>query len=126
LFRARINFCRYEIRFGIDRNGQLMLIDEVATPDSSRFWLAKTYEERFTKGEDPEAFDKEALRKWLQGQGFTGDGPIPVVDPEIIDKMAKVYRMPYKMITGTDLPPVEEPQALQTQIRQVMEDYIAA
>lgn len=112
--------------FGIDANGQLMLIDEVATPDSSRFWLAKTYQEKFAKGEDPEAFDKEALRKSLQANGFTGDGPIPIVDPFVIDRMSETYRLPYKMITGTDLPQVAEPKVLQTEIKQVMKDYLAA
>lgn len=89
---------KYE--FGLDKDGVLMLIDEVNTPDSSRFWKADSYEERFRKGETPETFDKEILRRWLAENGFTGEGQVPVIDPEIIDQMASAYRVPYEMITG--------------------------
>lgn len=93
---------KYE--FGLDRGGNLMLIDEVHTPDSSRFWLAETYQERFNKGETPDTFDKEILRRWLAEQGFKGDGPVPRVDPSIIDAMEKAYIVPYIMITEKNLP----------------------
>jgi len=62
---------KYE--FGLDKKGQLMLIDEVHTPDSSRYWLKKTYWERFEAGKDPQNFDKEILRRWLGDNGFTGE-----------------------------------------------------
>ena len=94
---------KYE--FGIDIDGNLMLIDEIHTPDSSRFWLAQTYEEKFSEGKTPDTFDKEILRRWLAEHGFKGDGPVPVVDPEIIDAMAKAYTVPFTMITGKELPP---------------------
>lgn len=93
---------KYE--FGFDGEGNLMLIDEVHTPDSSRFWLAETYEERFREGKTPDTFDKEILRRWLADKGFKGEGPVPRVDAEIIDRMAKAYAVPYRMITGQDLP----------------------
>jgi len=93
---------KYE--FGIDMNGGLMLIDELHTPDSSRFWLEKTYEQKFKAGEDPESFDKEILRRWLAEKKFTGEGKIPVMDKEIIDQMVAAYKTLYKMITGQDLP----------------------
>lgn len=93
---------KYE--FGLDRKGNLMLIDEIHTPDSSRFWLAETYEERFRGGKTPDTFDKEILRRWLAEQGFKGEGQVPKVDTEIIDKMAEAYTVPYKMVTGRDLP----------------------
>ncbi|OGH12586.1 MAG: hypothetical protein A2857_04480 [Candidatus Levybacteria bacterium RIFCSPHIGHO2_01_FULL_36_15] len=94
---------KYE--FGIDGDGNLMLIDEVHTPDSSRFWLAETYEEKFKEGKTPDTFDKEILRRWLAEKGFKGDGPIPKVDTAIIDAMAQAYTVPYRMITGQELPP---------------------
>lgn len=93
---------KYE--FGIDENGELMLIDEVHTPDSSRYWLAQTYKQRLTEGKNPETFDKEILRRWLAENGFKGEGPIPTIDPKIIDQMAQAYTVPYKMITGKNLP----------------------
>ena len=93
---------KYE--FGIDAGGQIMLIDEIHTPDSSRFWLAASYEERVKKGENPENFDKEILRRWLADQGFKGEGRVPEVDPTVIQKMSEVYQEPYRMVTGQLLP----------------------
>lgn len=112
IFERARNYClekgliladtKYE--FGIDENGELMLIDEVHTPDSSRFWLAETYEQRLAEGKNPDTFDKEILRRWLSEHGFKGQGPIPKIDPGIIDQMSKAYGVPYKMITGEELP----------------------
>jgi len=93
---------KYE--FGVDSNGTLRVIDEIHTPDSSRFWRWSTYEERFQKGETPETFDKDVLRHWLADRGFRGDGPVPVVDPQVILAMQKSYTTPYEMITGERLP----------------------
>lgn len=93
---------KYE--FGLDKDGNLMLIDEIHTPDSSRFWLAQTYEKKLSEGQTPDTFDKEILRRWLAENGFKGDGPVPKVDPEIIDAMAKAYAVPFTMITGKELP----------------------
>lgn len=101
---------KYE--FGLDREGNLMLIDEVHTPDSSRFWLAGTYEEKFREGKTPDTFDKEILRRWLAEKGFKGEGPVPQVDAAIIDQVAEAYTVPYKMITGKDLPPAISDSAL--------------
>jgi phosphoribosylaminoimidazole-succinocarboxamide synthase len=62
-------------------NGELVLMDEVHTPDSSRYWYADTYEELFRKGKDQRALDKEPLREWFVQQGFRGDGvPPPLAD----------------------------------------------
>lgn len=93
-----------KLEFGVDKNGRLILIDELLTPDSSRFWKAETYGQRFQEGKNPESFDKEILRRWLAEQGFTGEGPVPIVDPRIIDQMTSAYRVPYEMITGESLP----------------------
>lgn len=93
---------KYE--FGIKDDGSLILIDELHTPDSSRFWLAQSYKEKFEKGENPESFDKEIVRRWLADHGFTGDGPVPEIPPEVIDQVSEAYTIPYKMITGKDLP----------------------
>jgi phosphoribosylaminoimidazole-succinocarboxamide synthase len=93
---------KYE--FGFNSAGELMLIDEIHTPDSSRYWLSKTYAERFAAGNNPESFDKEILRRWLAEQGFKGEGPIPPIDNVVIDRMAEAYTVPYRMLTGQDLP----------------------
>ena len=80
-------------------NGELMLIDELHTPDSSRIWKADSYQDRFEKGENPESYDKEILRKWLAEHGFAGEGLVPVVDPEIITQMSHAYNIPFLLLT---------------------------
>ena len=93
-----------KFEFGLDKDRDLMLIDELFTPDSSRFWLGESYQQRFNAGETPKQFDKEIIRRWLADKGFKGEGIVPVVDEEIIGKVASAYRIPYTMITGKELP----------------------
>ena len=66
---------KYE--FGLTADGELLLIDEVHTPDSSRFWVAATYDERLAAGEEPESLDKEVVRRAFADAGFRGDGDLP-------------------------------------------------
>lgn len=97
---------KYE--FGLSKFGGLMLIDEIHTPDSSRIWLDETYQRRFEKGENPNTFDKEVLRRWLaEKKNFRGEGRVPVVDPEIIESMREGYVTPYTSITRNKVPGVE-------------------
>ena len=96
---------KYE--FGRDKDGKLMLIDEVHTPDSSRLWLAATYDERFQSGQNPETFDKELLRRWLKENGFTGEGDVPQIPDAVVRQMANAYKVPYQMLTGHELPPTD-------------------
>ncbi len=88
---------KYE--FGI-YNGKLTLIDEIHTPDSSRFWIAKTYEQRLKKGLEPENFDKEFLRLWYVKRGYRGDGPPPPMAKELIVAVAQRYIAVYEKLTG--------------------------
>ncbi len=88
---------KYE--FGII-DGQLVLMDEIHTPDSSRYWKADSYQERFDKGEEPENFDKEFLRLWYADQGYKGDGEPPEMSEELIIALAKRYVEVYEMLTG--------------------------
>lgn len=106
-----------KFEFGKDEDGRLTLVDELFTPDSSRIWLAETYEERFSRGEEPESLDKEFLRLWLRSQGFSGDGPVPQVPSEITNRLAALYAEPYKRLTGKDLSNVDSsPEAIKTAI----------
>ncbi|MBD3186993.1 phosphoribosylaminoimidazolesuccinocarboxamide synthase [Candidatus Bathyarchaeota archaeon] len=92
---------KYE--FGIDREGNLVVIDEIHTPDSSRYWMKSTYEERFNAGMDPEILDKEFIRDWLRiEKGFMGDGEIPPVDEDIKISLCKRYIKNYEILTGLD------------------------
>lgn len=88
---------KYE--FGLYK-GKLMLIDEIHTPDSSRFWIADTYEKRFKKGDEPENFDKEFLRLWYAKRGYTGQGTPPKMSDELLVQLSKRYIAVYEKITG--------------------------
>jgi phosphoribosylaminoimidazole-succinocarboxamide synthase len=94
---------KYE--FGKDAEGNIVVIDEIHTPDSSRFWFSSTYAERFSRGEDPESFDKEYVRRYLAGLGFKGDGPIPAIPDEVRVEAARRYIEAYERITGSAFTP---------------------
>jgi phosphoribosylaminoimidazole-succinocarboxamide synthase len=108
LFRRGQEVCRarglilvdtkYEM--GRTRDGRIVVIDEIHTPDSSRYWLAATYEARLARGEEPESFDKEYVRRWLAGVGFKGDGPIPAIPDEVRIEASRRYVEACEMIRG--------------------------
>ncbi|HEX2916797.1 MAG TPA: phosphoribosylaminoimidazolesuccinocarboxamide synthase [Chloroflexia bacterium] len=81
-------------------DGQVSLVDEVHTPDSSRFWLADSYEQRFEQGQEPENFDKELLRLWMREQGFKGEGEPPALNDDIVVRLSQRYQASYEKITG--------------------------
>jgi phosphoribosylaminoimidazole-succinocarboxamide synthase len=89
---------KYE--FGRTRDGRIVVIDEIHTPDSSRFWFENTYAERFSRGEDPESFDKEYVRRWLVKQGFSGDGAIPLIPDDVRVEATRRYVHAVETITG--------------------------
>jgi phosphoribosylaminoimidazole-succinocarboxamide synthase len=99
---------KYEL--GRDAKGEIVVIDEIHTPDSSRFWFSDSYAERFDRGEDPESFDKEYVRRYLAGIGFTGDGPIPPIPDDVRVEASRRYIEAFERITGTDfVPDLEDP-----------------
>ena len=84
----------------------LYVIDEMHTPDSSRFWRASSYEERLASGDDQVMLDKENVRQWLiREKGFSGHGPLPVIPEDVRVKTAELYLGAYAEITGTALKP---------------------
>lgn len=93
---------KYE--FGLYKN-KLMLIDEIHTPDSSRFWIKKTYAQRFQKNLEPENFDKEFIRLWYAKRNYKGDGTPPKMVASLINQASKRYRDIYKKITGKKFVP---------------------
>jgi phosphoribosylaminoimidazole-succinocarboxamide synthase len=98
---------KYE--FGLTEDGQLMLIDEIHTPDSSRFWRADTYEARFAAGEEPDNFDKEFVRLWYAERGYRGDGEPPAWDANLAVLASLRYIQVYEMLTGMEFVPAEYP-----------------
>ena len=89
---------KYE--FGKDEDGRIVLIDEIPTPDSSRFWLTSTYHDHFEKGEDQDNLNKEFLRLWLSEGGYRGEGEIPAIPNDVKIKTAQRYIEAYEKITG--------------------------
>lgn len=94
---------KYEL--GKTKDGRIVVIDEIHTPDSSRFWLSKSYEARFSAGEDPESFDKEFVRRFLAAQGFMGDGPIPPIPDDVRVEATRRYIEAVETITGEPFRP---------------------
>jgi len=103
--KAGIILADTKYEFGLDEKGKLVLVDEIHTPDSSRYWVKKTYNERFKKGLEPESFDKETLRIWFKEHGYTGKGKIPKMPPEFIAKMSRLYMEIFEKITGKKFVP---------------------
>ncbi len=99
---------KYE--FGKTADGEIVVIDEIHTPDSSRFWYAASYAARFAAGQDPESFDKEYVRRFLVDQGYRGEGPIPVIPDGVRVEATRRYIEAVDAITGTPfVPNLEEP-----------------
>jgi len=94
---------KYE--FGKTPDGNIVVIDEIHTPDSSRFWYANSYSERFEAGEDPESFDKEYVRRWLASNGYKGDGPVPTIPDDVRVEASRRYIQACDQIRGTAFAP---------------------
>ena len=98
---------KYE--FGLDSQGKLLLIDEMHTPDSSRFWDAESFPERFANGLEPISMDKEIIRRALADAGYKGDGPPPQLDESVWLETSKRYTSAYEVLTGQKFVPGERP-----------------
>ena len=95
---------KYEM--GIRPDGELVVIDEIHTPDSSRYWYAEDYEARLARGEEPRSLDKEYVRRWLANDAkWSGDGPPPVLPDDVRVEAAKRYIQSYEMVTGRKFEP---------------------
>jgi phosphoribosylaminoimidazole-succinocarboxamide synthase len=90
------------------KDGKILVIDEIHTPDSSRFWMQNTYEERFARGEDPEPLDKDFVRRHYTKMGYRGDGPAPEIPDDIRIGAAKRYIEAFERITGEPFVPDTE------------------
>ena len=90
-------------------DGKLALIDEVHTPDSSRYWKVEGYDEAFAAGREPEGFSKEFLRIWLKDQGFDGEGEAPELPPELLAEAAQRYIAVFEALTGATFEAAYQP-----------------
>lgn len=99
---------KYE--FGTDESGKLHLIDEIHTPDSSRYWQAEGYEESLAGGGEPKSFDKEFLRLWFKEHCDPyKDAVLPEAPAELVEEMSRRYIQMYEQMTGERFVPGEQP-----------------
>jgi len=102
--KAGLLFIDTKYEFGLI-DDELLLIDEVHTPDSSRFWYASEYESRFARGEPQRQLDKEYLRRWLMERGFMGEGEPPSIPDDVRIETGHRYLETYEAITGEGFVP---------------------
>lgn len=112
---------KYE--FGVAPDGEVTLIDEIHTPDSSRFWIADSYKARIANGEEPENFDKEFVRLRYAANGYRGEGDPPPMPDELAVAAAERYIRAYEMITNKSFVPGEQPTA--ERIKQNVAAYVS-
>jgi len=101
---------KYEL--GLDADDQVVVIDEIHTPDSSRYWYLEAYGRAMSEGRDPEALDKEYVRRWLKEHGYTGEGTPPEIPADVRCEAARRYIEAYEQISGRDFAPDTEDPAI--------------
>jgi phosphoribosylaminoimidazole-succinocarboxamide synthase len=94
-----------KFEFGLDEAGTLVLMDEVLTPDSSRYWPVEGYEEAYRRGANPPSYDKQFVRDWLEqvridGKPWSKTPPAPRLPQDVIDKTAAIYREALQRLTS--------------------------
>ena len=94
-----------KFEFGLDENGAMVLMDEVLTPDSSRYWPVEGYEAAFARGENPPSYDKQFVRDWLEavrvdGKPWDKTPPAPHLPRDVIEKTAAKYREALERLTA--------------------------
>lgn len=98
---------KYE--FGLDPAGQLIIIDEMHTPDSSRYWDASTLDARLAEGSAPDGYDKEPVRLALKAVGYSGEGDVPDLGEQVwLDTSARYVEL-FERLTGTTFEPAPQP-----------------
>ncbi|MDK4705334.1 MULTISPECIES: phosphoribosylaminoimidazolesuccinocarboxamide synthase [unclassified Rhizobium] len=112
---------KYE--FGTDENGTIILADEIHTPDSSRYWLAGSYQDRFEKGARPESFDKDFVRAWVTERCDPYKDEIPEIPSDLIEQTSKVYIRAYEAITGTAFVPDDHSATPRDRVRASLARY---
>tara|TARA_B100001559_G_scaffold269019_1_gene236398 strand:- start:2309 stop:3019 length:711 start_codon:yes stop_codon:yes gene_type:complete len=114
---------KYEM--GKDEDGNILLIDEIHTPDSSRYWIADTYEDRMKNGEEPQNIDKEFLRLWfVDNCDPYKDKDLPPAPEELIVELSSRYIYLYETITGGVFPFPDKEKAIQKRINENLKEYL--
>jgi phosphoribosylaminoimidazole-succinocarboxamide synthase len=115
---------KYE--FGTDADGKIILADEIHTPDSSRYWMAESYDQAFRTGGRPESFDKDFIRAWVVERCDPYKDEIPVIPADLIGETSAVYRRAYEMITGQQFLSDDSGETVLARIRHNLASYFNA
>ena len=114
---------KYEM--GRDAAGQITLVDEIHTPDSSRYWLAESYRERMAAGSEPENVDKEFLRLWFREHCDPYNDPVlPAAPAELVTELSRRYVFLYEKITGESFPFPDQDQPVMERIRHNLQRWL--
>ncbi len=116
---------KYE--FGLDDQGRITLADEIHTPDSSRYWVIKSYAERLQAGNEPESLDKEFLRLWIRERVDPYKQPIPAIPAETLVQFSDKYIRLFETVTGRkfERPPLDKPvrDRIENALRKAFPEY---
>eukprot|EP01037_Dinobryon_pediforme_P001445 gene1445-1466_t len=112
---------KYE--FGTDPSGRIVLADEIHTPDSSRYWFADGFQQRFEAGEKPQSFDKDFVRSWVTARVDPYKEKVPEIPAELIAETTEVYIQAYEMITGRSFTRPSEEELPLDRIRRNLAPY---
>jgi phosphoribosylaminoimidazole-succinocarboxamide synthase len=114
---------KYE--FGLAPDGELLLIDEMHTPDSSRYWMADSYAERLAAGDEPESLDKEPTRRALADLGFRGDGDLPELPARVWTETSARYVDAFERVTGQGFVPGAYPvgERVAARLPSILEEF---
>jgi phosphoribosylaminoimidazole-succinocarboxamide synthase len=114
---------KYE--FGTDEQGNIILADEIHTPDSSRYWITESYEEAFAKGSRPASFDKDFVRSWVVERCDPYKDDIPEIPADLIEATSKVYIQAYEAITGLKFQPDDSGETPLERVKANLAAYLA-
>ena len=107
----------YKYEMGRDENGEILLIDEIHTPDSSRYWIADSYQQRMREGREPDNVDKEFLRLWFtENCNPYEDEVLPPAPDDLVVELSRRYIYLYEKITGRSFEFPEADQPIETRL----------
>ncbi len=113
---------KYE--FGVDGQERILLADEIHTPDSSRYWLASSYAQRFAAGERPDSLDKDQVRAWVAARCDPYKEPIPKIPPEVIAQTSRAYVDAFQRLTGQRFEAPDASEPILERIRRNLASYV--
>ena len=113
---------KYEL--GVDEDGRIVLADEIHTPDSSRYWLGSSYQERFERGERPESFDKDFVRAWVSERCDPYRDAIPAIPEALVLHTAEVYVRAFETITGEAFQTPARDEPVLQRIRRNLQSFM--